>query len=29
VMLWRSGIETRGQGLEEIQEALQGQAPSS
>jgi putative MFS transporter len=24
VMLWRSGIETRGQGLEEIQDALQG-----
>jgi hypothetical protein len=24
VMLWRGGIETRGQGLEEIQEALQG-----
>ncbi|HZV23795.1 MAG TPA: MFS transporter, partial [Luteimonas sp.] len=24
VMLWRSGIETRGQGLEDIQEALQG-----
>ncbi len=23
-MLWRSGIETRGQGLEEIQDALQG-----
>jgi putative MFS transporter len=24
VMLWRSGIETRGQGLEDIQDALQG-----
>jgi len=25
VMLWRSGIETRGQGLEEIQDALQAE----
>ena len=25
VMLWRSGIETRGQGLEEIQEQLSAQ----